>query len=186
MKSARVWGLCLVILAAVVYRLLPLPLTLVNFSPIGAMALFAGFSFRDKIWAFLFPICALFLSDLFLGFHDTMWAVYLSFAATTALGLFLRDRGDGPMPASFLQKVAIKASGAIASSILFFVVTNFAMWAQSGFYERTPAGLVTCYIAALPFFDNALVGDLFFTGVLFGSWALAETRYPILRGAVSQ
>lgn len=182
LKPSRFWGICLIILVAVVFRLLPMP---VNFSPIGAMALFAGFSFRGKLQAFLFPLTALFLSDLYLGFHETMWAVYLSFVAATAIGFFLRERPALDQPASFRQKLATRGSAVVASSLLFFVVTNFAVWAQSGLYERTTGGLLTCYLAALPFFDNSLTGDFLFSGALFGIWALAEKRFPSLRAATA-
>jgi hypothetical protein len=75
------------------------------------------------------------------------------------------------------------AALALGASVLFFAVSNFAVWAFSGMYPRTGAGLVACYAAALPFFQNPVVGDLCFTTVLLGGMALAEWRFPELRPA---
>ena len=72
---------------------------------------------------------------------------------------------------------------AIASSVLFFAITNFGMWLFSGFYPRTLAGLETCFIAAIPFFQNTLAGDLFYAALLFGGFAVAERLLPQIRGA---
>ena len=75
---------------------------------------------------------------------------------------------------------------ALASAVLFFVVTNFGVWATSGMYPPTFAGLQACYVAALPFFQNSLAGDLFFAAVLFGGFALAERSLPALRETAPQ
>jgi hypothetical protein len=72
-------------------------------------------------------------------------------------------------------------AGAIASSILFFLVSNFGTWLSSGMYQHTFAGLTTCYVAAIPFFQNTVAGDLFFSGLLFGGFALLERAVPMLR-----
>ncbi len=68
----------------------------------------------------------------------------------------------------------------MTSSILFFVVTNFGVWAFSSLYSKTMEGLITCYVAAIPFLQNTLFGDIFYTAVLFGSFALAEKWFPVL------
>ncbi len=172
MKSARVLGLCLVVLTVALYRLLPSP---VNFSPIGALALFGGFSFRNRLAAVLFPLTALFLSDLVLGFHYTMWAVYGAFAITSVIGLVLRDQ----------KGFAVKGGAVLLSSLLFFVITNFAVWYQSGMYPMNFEGLVSCFIAGIPFLSNTISGTLVFSVVLFGGWALAENRWPVLQSVLS-
>ena len=74
------------------------------------------------------------------------------------------------------------AGAAIASSLLFFVVVDFGIWLMGDMYPRTFAGLVACYTAALPFYRNQVAGDLLFTAVLFGAYALAltiKTRRPL-------
>jgi hypothetical protein len=72
-------------------------------------------------------------------------------------------------------------TAAIASSVLFFVITNLGMWLFSGFYPRTLAGLEACYIAAIPFFQNTVAGDLVYSAVLFGGFALLERWVPAIR-----
>ena len=78
------------------------------------------------------------------------------------------------------------AGAALASSILFFAVTNFGTWATGEIYPPTLAGLAACYVAAIPFFQNTLAGDLFFSALLFGGFALLERRLPLLRTAEPQ
>jgi hypothetical protein len=165
-RSARIILLSGLILAAAFLRLVPHP---PNFAPIGAMALFGGASFADRRIAFLLPLAALFLSDLVLGLHVLVPVVYGSFAVNVLLGRWLRGRRQ-------LMPVALVT---LAGSIQFFVVTNFACWLL--WYPHTPTGLVTCYVAALPFFHNTLLGNVTFVGVLFGATALAEAGFPAFR-----
>jgi hypothetical protein len=76
------------------------------------------------------------------------------------------------------------AAAALASSVLFFAVTNFGTWLASGMYPPTLTGLAACYVAAIPFFQNTLAGDLAFSALLFGGFALLEQRLPVLRAPV--
>jgi hypothetical protein len=164
-----------VVLIGAALRLVPHPS---NFSPIGAMALFGGAhlarrSRLSQVLAFVLPLAAMLLSDAVLGFHNQMVAVYGSFLLVTALGYGLRAK-----PAA--GRVALAS---VAGSLIFFVITNFSMWAEGGWYERSAKGLATCYIAAVPFLQNSLAGDLFFTAVLFGGYALAQKLVPRLAQA---
>jgi hypothetical protein len=70
---------------------------------------------------------------------------------------------------------------AVASSVLFFLITNFGTWTLSGMYPMTASGLAACYVAAIPFFQNTIAGDLFYSGLLFGGFALLERAVPALR-----
>ncbi len=158
------------IVAAAAFRILPHP---PNFSPIAALALFGGAQFADKRAAFLVPLAAMFLSDLVLGLHALMPVIYGCFALVVCLGMLLREQR------SPLRIVAL----ALSASALFFTVTNFAVWAFSGMYPETGAGLGACFAAALPFLQNTLAGDLCFTAVLFGGMALAEWTFPKLHPA---
>jgi len=160
------------IFAAAAARLIPHP---PNFTPIAALALFGGAHFADKRLAFAVPLAALLLSDAALGFYPGMPAVYASFALVVVLGLGLRRR-HAPRP---IVGAAL-AGAALAGSVLFFLLTNFAVWLAGGLYPRTAAGLTECYIAAVPFFGHTVLGDLFFTAVLFGGFALAQKRWPVL------
>ena len=170
----RLIALLSAIAAAAALRLVPHP---PNFSPIDAMALFSGaYLARKGVLAFAAPLGALFLSDLVLGFYHGMATVYLSVALIVLLGSVA------------LQRVsAVRVVGAaLASSVLFFVVTNFGMWLSSGIYPRTLAGLEACYVAAIPFYQNTLAGDLFYAAVLFGGFKLAERLMPRLRAGALQ
>ena len=157
-----------VIAAAATSRLLPHP---PNFTPIAAMALFGGAYLADRRLAFALPLAAMFVSDLALGFHGLMFVVYAAFVLITIIGLQLRKR----------RTVGAVAVAAVTSSVLFFVGTNFGVWAQGSLYPQTASGLLAAYIAAIPFFRNTLAGDLFYTAVLFGGFALLERIFPALR-----
>lgn len=168
-NKARLVALLAAILAAAALRLLPHP---PNFSPIAAIALFAGAHMPRKLLAFVAPFGALVLSDIALGgFYPGMNFVYLSFGLTVLIGWSIASRRT-PLHIG---------AAAVASSVLFFVLTNFGMWLFSGIYPLTSAGLVACYVAAVPFFQNTLAGDLFFTALLFGGFALAERLLPAIR-----
>ncbi|MBI3006339.1 MAG: hypothetical protein HYY49_13155 [Ignavibacteriales bacterium] len=154
------------ILAAALSRLIPHP---PNFAPIAAMAL-AGGVYLDKRFAFIVPFAALLLSDAIIGFHSLMVFVYGSFLAISFIGLWLKSHKK-PLPVF---------GAALASSCLFFIVSNFGVWAlaDGAIYPRSVAGLVECYIAAIPFFQNTVLGDVLYTGVLFGVLEAANKFIP--------
>jgi hypothetical protein len=158
------------IVAAAALRLVPHP---PNFTPIGAMALFSGAYLGRKPIALAAPLGALLLSDLVLGFYHGMATVYFSTALIVMIGMVALSRRS---------PVRIGAA-AIARAVLFFVITNFGMWLFSGFYPRTMAGLEACFVAAIPFFQNTVAGDLFYATLLFGGFKLLETLIPQLRPA---
>ncbi len=157
-----------VVLLAAVLRILPHPW---NFTPVGAMALFSGALVRDRRLAFLVPLLALFAGDLFIGFHKLMPVIYASFLVNVTIGLWLKRR----------RTVARLGGATLLGAIQFFVVTNFAVWTWGTTYPHTTAGLVACYVAAIPFFWNTLAGDALYAALLFGGFALAERFVPSLR-----
>jgi len=161
------------ILGAAALRLVPHP---PNFSPIDAMALFSGAYLGRRALAFVAPLGALLLSDLVLGFYHGQATVYFSVALIVMIGMAALS-GRSP--------VRIGAA-AIASSVLFFAITNLGMWAFSGFYPRTFGGLEACYVAAIPFFQNTIAGDLFYATLLFGGFRLAELLIPRLAQSAAQ
>jgi hypothetical protein len=158
---------------AALSRLLPHPF---NFTPIGAMALFAGTYISNKKHAFLLPVLTLLASDILLqlvngsGFYRDMIFVYGSFALITGIGFLLRGRE---------QRQTIMVAS-LVSSIAFFLITNFGTWLMWDIYPKTGAGLISCYIAGIPFFKGTIMGDLFYNLALFGSFALAKWRFPVL------
>lgn len=167
MNTPRLVALTLFVLAAAASRLVPHP---PNFAPIAAIALFGGATFRDKRAALLVPLAAMALSDVVLGFSVLTPFVYASFVLIACLGFVLRVRGS-------IMRIA---GASVAGAMLFYIVTNFGVWLAGGLYSKTLAGLVTCYVAAIPFFWNTLFSDLFYAALLFGIWSLAERRWPVL------
>lgn len=153
----------LFIIFATLMRLVP---HAANFAPIAAIALFSG-AVLPRRWSFIVPILAMIVSDFFLGFYSLpiMISVYSCFLVSVFLGMWARkqkERGMSVLGASLF------------GSILFFVTTNFAVWAWGGMYPHTISGLIAAYTMAIPFFHNTFFGDLFYTGALFGMYAVAK------------
>jgi len=157
-------ALALIVLAAAL-RIAPHPW---NFTAVGAMALFSGAVLRDRRLAFSFPLLALFLGDIFIGFHKLIPIVYASFLVNVAIGLWLRDR----------RTIARITLATLLGAVQFFIVTNFAVWQFLSGFPHTASGLLACYLAGIPFFWNTLVGDAFYAALLFGSYAFAERFIP--------
>lgn len=175
--------LILMILAAALSRLLPHPH---NFTPIGGMALFGAAYFSRKYLAFVVPLAAMWVSDLLLNnlvfaklypefYQGFTWLgngwVYLSFGLIVFVGFFA------------LRQVRLTTllGASLGASVLFFLVTNFGSWLGSGLYPANFPGLISAYAAAIPFFWNTLLGDLFYSGVLFGSFYWLSQKYPALQ-----
>lgn len=170
MKTSRLVMVLGLIAVAAAARLLPHP---PNFAPVAAIALFAGAYVTDRWLAFAVPFAALFATDLVLGLHSTMAFVYAGFAVTVVLGMALARR-----------RTPLRIAGAaVASSLMFFLVTNFGTWLVQDLYPATAAGLAACYAAALPFLQNSLAGDLFYTALLFGAMRVLEQRFVARRAA---
>lgn len=141
-----------------------------NFAPIGAMALFGGAKLNKK-YALIVPLAVMLVSDYFIGFYSwqIMASVYGSFLIYGLLGLWVRKNESW-----------LKIGGAtLAGSILFFLITNGAVWAFGSMYPHTFGGLIACYAAGLPFWRNTLLGDIFFTAVFFGLYELARKYVEI-------
>ena len=153
--------LVLLSVSSVVLRLLP---HAPNFAPIGALALFAGL-YATRKWLLLTPIIVMLVSDVFVGFYDwkIMLVVYLGFLVYAAIGRIIKNN----------KSVFTVIGGTFAGALLFYLTTNFAVWAFSGMYPHTLQGLILCYEMALPFFRNSLMGDLFYMGAFVGAYELA-------------
>jgi hypothetical protein len=165
--QSRHFAVVLMILVAAAMRLIP---HWPNFTPVAAIAIFGGAYLGRNILAFILPLAAMFLSDLVIGLHEFMLPVYAAFAITVCLGILIRNS----------RSVLRIGAAALVSSVLFFLITNFAMWIGSPYYSQDVAGLMQCYTFAIPFFGYSVAGDLFFTALLFGGFALAERRIPAL------
>lgn len=167
--SKRLW-IGMVVLAAGA-RLLPHPW---NFTPMIAMALFAGSQARKTVTAALATLAALVLSDAILGFSSGLWFVYAATLIPVLLGRLIRNK----------QSVATIAAAALASSLSFFAITNFMVWATGGLYPHTAAGLAASFVAGVPFYQTQVMGDAFYTVAIFGGYALLSRAFrPVPQAA---
>ena len=157
---ARLITIITIIFALAIMRLLPHP---PNVSPVAAMALFAGAYFADKRLAFVVPFAAMLCSDLIIGLHNSMVFVYAGFALTVLVGMWLREK----------VTVTSVTVATVGSSIIFFLITNFGAWA-TGLYVMTAQGLMQAYVAGLPFFQNSLLGNLFFAAIIFSGFSILQ------------
>ncbi len=147
------------IIGAALLRLVP---HIPNVAPIAGIALFGG-AYLNKKYALLVPLAAMVLSDIFLGFNASSPMVYTSFVITGLIGLWLRNH----------KNVGTVIGASLTSSAIFYLLTNFNFWYATLLYPKTFSGMLEAYVMALPFFRNTIFGDLFYTGVLFGSYELA-------------
>lgn len=151
-KYQKIISYGVIILLAVFARLIP---HAPNFAPIGGLALFSGSNFKRKS-ALLIPLSAMFISDIFLGFHKTVPFVYASFIMIALIGGLIKNNK---------WQSLLKAS--LISSVLFFLITNFGVWATSTMYQKNLSGLMQSYVMGIPFFRNTLISDLFYTFSFF-------------------
>ena len=136
------------VLLAVWFRLIPHP---PNVAPITALALFSGASFRNKWFSIVFPLMAMVLSDIVLGFSTISLWVYSAFILITMFSWVVKE---------------LKWTSVLISSLIFFIVSNFGVWVLS--YPHTIEGLITCYTMAIPFFGYSILGDVAWSLIIFG------------------
>ncbi len=156
MKQQRTeFFLALTLIAiGVAMRFLPHP---ANVAPIAAVALFSGV-YLKRWYAFAVPLVAMVASDAVIGFHSTIAFTWGSFLLAGVIGWRIRRR----------KNASTIVLGSLGASVLFYLITNFGVWAMTPLYAKTGAGLWQSYIMAVPFFRNTLLGDLLYTGALFG------------------
>ena len=154
-----------------------------NFTPVEAIALFGGTYFSDRRLGIAVPLAAMVVGDVIIAtllpaawirdWLGTLPSVYLCIALTAVGAFALRNK----------VSVVNVAIGAVASAVLFFIVTNFATWmaAHAGAGSACTQGLAACYVAGIPFFKGTLYGTLFWSAALFGSFELMRRRWPNLR-----
>ena len=179
--STRHFILAGLLILAAFSRLIPHP---PNFTALGAMALFGGAYVSSRTLAIILPLAALWISDLILnnlvytefyqGFvlfsSGHIW-IYISFIVIVIVGK------------STMKNVTMKSVGlsGISASVIFFLLSNFGVWLGGMMYPLSLSGLITCYIAALPFFGWTLVGNVFYCTMLFGSFEFANGKLVILQ-----
>ena len=175
-------ALALIVLVAAFSRMMP---HMPNFSPLGAIGLFGAAHFGKKWLAFCIPIAATWLSDLFINnviygayyptftwFYSGFGWQYASYLLIAGLG-FLLYRSNVSVP-----KVL---AGALGSGLIFFLVSNFGVWTSSSVYPQNAGGLLACYAAGVPFYQGTLLGDLFYSTVLFGGYYLLQKQVAFFK-----
>jgi hypothetical protein len=152
-------------------RLIPHPW---NFTPMMALALYAGAKSTKLRTGVFVTLLALLLSDAVMGFYRGMWYVYAASLIPVLLGRFIRRH----------DSISVIVPAALLSSLSFFGITNFMVWATGNFYPHTASGLGACFAAGIPFYRNQLLGDAFYTVAIFGSHAiLSRIVRPLPRTA---
>jgi glucan phosphoethanolaminetransferase (alkaline phosphatase superfamily) len=171
----------LIVLLAAFSRLIPHP---ANFAPIGAMALFSATVFSRRYQSFVIPIFSMWLSDLIINnvlyaqyFGRFVWfypGFYWTYGAFFIIGIL------GPV---MIKKVRLNnlVAASLSASVIFFLVSNFGVWFSTTMYPKNWQGLLVCYTAGLPFLRNTLMGDLFYTGILFGAFELASKKLVVAK-----
>ena len=169
--SAMAW-MCVAI--SVLLRLMPHPH---NMAPIVAIGLFCGATL-PKRWAVWTALAAMALSDAILGWLPVHLFGWAAVALSSCIGFSLRSN----------RGYARIAGASWIGSTLFFLISNFGVWALGcgpGWYPPTPGGLATCYVVGLPFYRNAVIGDWLYSFVLFGGfelflqWKLHRSAIPV-------
>lgn len=147
-----------------------------NFTPVAAVGLFAGVYLR-KSWALLIPLAGLVISDFFLDGYS--WKgraiVYGAFLLMIAIGRIISQKGklfseSGKFGQKFLRVIA----GSLLGAVLFFIITNNIFLYTPSFYQMNFSGMIESYVAGLPFFRSQLLGDLMYSGLLFGIYEFAR------------
>jgi hypothetical protein len=183
MINTRFGAITLLIFLVAMSRLVPHP---PGFAPVGGIALFGAAYFTKRYWAFIIPIISMWVSDLilnnavyklnehhgsFVWFYDGSLFTYGAFAFIVLLGMLM------------LKKVRIPnlVASALGASAIFFIVSNFGVWFSGTMYPKDLSGLAACYAAGIPFFQNTVLGDLFYSAVLFGAFEFAMRRFAQLQ-----
>lgn len=169
--SGRHLTIFLLIVLSVSSRLIPHPW---NLTAVGSVALFSGAYLRPRILSCWLPVLAFFLSDIILGFHETMLFNYAAVLIGALLGArYLPVNSAVPWTGVPWTRVG---GLTLTTSLIFFVISNLGVWLMTPLYPRTLEGLVACFTMALPFFQGQLMGDLLYGGLLFGAFQLISKK----------
>jgi hypothetical protein len=182
-RKLIVFTIILVILATVCKYFFGPELAWSGFSPVIAIALFAGFIMKQKDMSFLLPLVALFISDVviqllysvgefpYAGFYSGQWKNYLILMAAVLIGWGLKGR-----------KKSTLLAGGLAAPTVFFLVSNFMVWAASteAIYAKSFSGLMTCYEAGIPFYRNSLIATLLFLPAILLTYNYITQKKAVL------
>lgn len=149
-----------------------------NFSGLGAVAIFSGSYFRNKLSAYLFPMLVLLLSDLGLAltmgtnyaFYQGMHYTYIAFALMVLVGQLLAKKVN-------VQNVILAS---FVGVFIHWIVSDFGVWYGSSYYAQTLGGFWTCLVAAIPYERNFLYATLAYAAVMFGAFEFLKAKFPSL------
>jgi len=155
-----------------------------NVAPVAAIAIFAGYYYRNWMLAAVTPLVVMTISDVYFGAYNigVMIPVYAAMALPVAFRQVLRKYvkvgpGEPRSAKSAVTSALTLLTTAAAGSLLFFAISNLAVWLRGGsypfYYERSWAGFTACFGNALPFFRFTITGDIGFVLGLFGVYCLA-------------
>lgn len=158
-----------------------------NVTPVGGSCLFAGSRIRD-FWAYLLPLAVMIATDPIVGHAGGAHSGY-SWASVAVYGAFMINVWIGRRMLGSVTPIRVGIA-AFLCSLQFFLLTNFATWlsavaTHNPIYAANFAGLVTCYIEALPFWGRTLAGDLLYSGALFGLYELLARRISAAKEPVT-
>ncbi len=173
-KENKYFWIATLIFVTALTRLMPHPW---NFTPVTALFIFGGAQSGKNLFNFILPFSALLISDFLLNnfiyhhsgitiFYKGAFFIYLSYALIFLFNYFLKPEWG--------YKLVV---GAFGSSVLFFIITNFASWLSNPIYSQDLSGLLTSYSAGLPFFRNAIIGDLLYSFALFGVFNMIQYSF---------
>ncbi len=170
----------IVIAFAAFSRMVPHPF---NFSPLGAIGVFGAAYFSKKWQAFIIPILATWLSDLFINnviyaqyypsftwFYEGFYWQYISYLVIVLISVFIMKTVNP-------SRVVLAT---LSSTAIFFLISNLGCWVGNPVYTQNFSGLMSCYMAGVPFLKGTLLGDLFYSSILFGAFYFAERKMPLL------
>ena len=172
--------LLIVLFVAIIFlgRILPHPY---NFTPLIAVTLLSSYSISNKFLAIIIPVVGFWLSDLFMNNH--IYAGYFADFTVFNSGMIWTYGAIvlvALMGSSFLNQITTGkvVLASLSGSTIFYLISNFGVWAFSPMYAKTLAGVVQCYSLALPFYGTSLMGDLVYCALLFGAYQLVFFKIP--------
>ena len=151
------------ILFAGLFRLIPHSW---NFTPLLAACIFSGYKIKPIGLAMFLPLITIFLGDIFIGFYDGMVWVYTAYIVTIAIAIFTSKSNSKQS----------KIGNIVFGSLSFFLISNLGVWMSGLIYPQNFEGLVACFVAAIPFYKNTIIGTVLYSGVFWGIADILEKQ----------
>ena len=155
-----------------------------NFVPVFAMILFATVHFKNKYQAVIISLSVLWLSDLYINNWGQYADYYNEFILFSSPFNYIAYLLIALVSVKiFKDTITIKKvfSSSLLIGVIFFIVSNFGVWLGGAMYPLTLEGLVTCYIAAIPFFRATLASNILFSFILFGGYYILQKEASFLK-----